>query len=209
MKSSRTPIFGPVLAAVFATATLVLLAVERGTGVPSVQAVTAELFRLLLILGAGAVLLGAVNLFTVHVGRVQRGDTEWPQSLVVLGVALVVIAAGLVDPAGRRSPLVEWIFDHVLAPGQAMLYALTAFFLAAAAYRFLRLERRGGGWLVAGAVMVMLTQMPSAQALWPAPLAGVTIWLVEAPVMAALRGALLGTALALLISGVRYLFGRM
>lgn len=209
MKSSRTPIFGPVLAAVFATATLVLLAVERGTGVPSVQAVTAELFRLLLILGAGAVLLGAVNLFSVHVGRVQRGEAEWPQSLVVLGVALVVIAAGLVDPAGRRSPLVEWIFDHVLAPGQAMLYALTAFFLAAAAYRFMRLERRGGGWLVVGAVMVMLTQMPRAQALWPTPLAGVTIWLVEAPVMAALRGALLGTALALLITGVRYLFGRM
>lgn len=209
MKPSRASLVGPVLAAVFATATFVLLAVERGTGAPSVQAATAEVFRLLLILGAGAILLGAVNLFAVHVSRVQRGDAEWPQSLVVLGVALIVIAAGLVDPAGRRSPLVEWMFDYVLAPGQAMLFALSAFFLAAAAFRFMRLERRGGGWLVAGAVMVMLTQMPQAQALWPTALADVTVWMVEAPVMAALRGALLGTALALLISGVRYLFGRM
>ena len=62
---------------------------------------------------------------------------------------------------------------------------------------------------MAGAVLGMLTQMPQAQSLWPAPLADVTVWMVEAPVMAALRGALLGTALALLISGVRYLFGRM
>ena len=209
MTPSRTSVVGPVLAAIFAASTFVLLMIARGTDLPAVQTATAEIFRMLLILGAGAVILGAVNLAAVHIGRVQRGDREWSHSLVVIGVAAIVIAAGLIDPAGRNSPVLAWVFDYVLAPGQAMLYALTAFFLAAAGYRFLRLERRGGGWLVAGAVIVLLTQMPRAHALWPPALPAVTVWLVDAPVMAALRGALLGTALALLISGVRYLFGRM
>lgn len=209
MIPSRAPIIGPVLAALFATAAFVLLAIDRGMRVPQLQNASTELFRLLLILSAGVIVLGAVNLLTVHVRRIQRGETEWPHSLLLLGAAVIVIAAGLADPAGRRSPLLVWTFEYVLAPGQAMLFALTAFFLAAAGYRFLRIGRRGGGWLVGGAVIMLLVQMPWLHSIWPAAIRDVAVWLLTAPVMAALRGALLGTALALLIAGVRYLFGRM
>ncbi|MEZ4613821.1 MAG: hypothetical protein R2838_26850 [Caldilineaceae bacterium] len=53
MTPSRTSVVGPVLAAIFAASTFVLLMIARGTDLPAVQTATAEIFRMLLILGAG------------------------------------------------------------------------------------------------------------------------------------------------------------
>ncbi|MDQ3249115.1 MAG: hypothetical protein M3Q45_07880, partial [Chloroflexota bacterium] len=90
----------------------------------------------------------------------------------------------------------------------AMLFALTAFFMAAAAYRVLRVGRTGGAWMLTGVLLMLVAQMPVASNLLPPAWAALAGWTLTYPVMATLRGALLGSALALLIAGVRFLTGR-
>lgn len=186
----------------------VLVAVDRTGLIPPLRTVTNTLYYWVLLLGAAVLLLGVFNVLWIHLKRIQRGDRGWTHSLALVAAALTVIVAGLINSAGVAAPLPQWAFTYVLFPGQATLFAMLAFFMTAAAFRFLRIGRQGGGWMLTGALLVLLTQMPGAAALWPDSLRNVTIWLVDQPVMAAMRGAVLGTSLALMIAGVRLLAGR-
>ncbi len=167
-----------------------------------------RLFAWAIVLGGVALLLGAINVAWVHLRRVQVGAPDWIGSLALLVALFVVLAAGLVDPAGTANPLVEWLFDAIIAPGQATLFALLVFFMAAAAYRYLRIGRPGGAWILVGALLMMLTQLPVASGWLPPGVANFTVWLLEQPGMAALRGALLGSSLALALVGLRMIVGR-
>jgi hypothetical protein len=153
-------------------------------------------------------LIGVLNVAAMHLWRIQTGQRDWVLSLVLLAVLLAVLAAGVISPAADNAPPLEWVFAAVIAPGQASLFALLAFFMAAAAFRYLRFDRPGGPWLLAGALIVLLAQWPLLTPLLPPAFAGFTFWLLDGPIMAALRGLLLGSGLALLVVGLRLLLGR-
>lgn len=185
-----------------------LIVLDRLLPTPTTQTVVAILYQWLLLLGGVALLLGLVNVGWLHMGRVLRGQRDWVLSLLLVAVMLAVFVAGVVNPAGPASPLLTWVFDNVLAPGQLALFALLALVMAAAAYRFVHVGQPGGVWLLAGLLLVLVVQMPMSSAWLPAWLVGATFWFVDTPVMAALRGALLGSGIALLIVGLRLLLGR-
>lgn len=90
-----------------------------------------------------------------------------------------------------------------MAPGQATLYALTGIFLLSAAYHFLRIDRPGGLWILAGALLMLSVQTPFLYRLLPDALVDLVDWLLSWPVMAAMRGVLLGGALAVLFISLR------
>jgi hypothetical protein len=158
-----------------------------------------------LLLSAFALLLGTINVAWVHVRHVLAGNPGWPQSLLLVVALAVVLVTGLFSTTGVRSPLVELLFDAIIAPGQATLFALLAFFMAAAAYRYLRIGRPGGVWLLAGVLLVFAVQMPIANAVLPSAIANLVNWVVDVPAMSALRGALLGSSFALVIVAIRFL----
>ena len=120
----------------------------------------------------------------------------------------VILAAGVINPAGANAPVLTWVFDSLVAPGQMAIFALLVFFMAAAAYRFLRINRPGGAWMLAGALIVLVAQWPLATQWLPPAFAAATFWLLDAPVMAALRGLLLGSGIALLVIGLRLVLGK-
>lgn len=202
--------FSPLhlILALLTLAAFVLVGVERLGLAPGLQPAMALLYQWLMLLGGVALLVGAVNVVWLHLRRIQQGQQEWMLSLVLLAVLLPTFVAGIVNPAGARSPLLQWVFDSVVAPGQAALFALLIFFMAAATYRFLRVGRAGGAWLLVGALLVIAVQMPAATAWLPAGWVDATFWFVDAPVTAAVRGLLLGSALAMLVAGLRLLLGR-
>jgi hypothetical protein len=160
------------------------------------------------LLGGVTLLLGVVNVLWLHIRRIALGEREWGLSLVLVAVLIAVASAGLLSPAGATSPLLEWVFDAVIAPGQAALFALLVFFMAAAAFQYLRIGRRGGAWLLAGFLLILAVQTPFAAAWLPPESAAMANWFLNAPVMAALRGVLLGGSLALLVVSLRLLLGR-
>lgn len=186
----------------------ILIALDRAELVPAIHPLVLVLYRWFIILSAFGLLLGVGHLLQVHLRRVLQGEAEWGLSLLLVATALATLVAGLLQSSGVTSPLVEWIFDTFLAPGAATLYALVIFFMAAAAYRYLRITAPGGGWMLAGTLLMLLLQMPISTTLLPTMFGDNMAWLLQAPVMATFRGALLGSALALILIGIRYLLGR-
>lgn len=172
------------------------------------RSVTVTLYEWALLLGAFALLVGSFNIAIVHLRRIQDGHADWILSLVLLVVLTTVVAVGLLDRSGTAGPLLEWVYDHLIFPVQSTLFALLIFFLAAAAYRYLRIERPGGRWLLAGVLSMFLIQIPLSQSILAESVRDIFFWLIEWPVMAAFRGALLGMALALLIVAIRSLLGQ-
>ena len=191
----------------------ILIVLVRSGTLPFAQPLVSVLYEWTVTLAGFALVLGIVSVLWVHLQRVRSGGQGWAHSLVLIVTLLIIFVAGLINPAGSDttgvdSPMAQWIFDHLLAPGQATLFALLAFFMAAAAFRYLRIGRTGGAWMLAGALITLLAQMPiSANLLSPA-VGSLADWLLTYPVMATLRGLLLGSALALLIGSVRFLLGR-
>lgn len=186
----------------------ILIALDRSGVAPLLHGIVATLYEWLLLLASFAILLGIAHLLITHLRRIQQGQTDWTYSLLLVTACSAVFVAGLLQPSGVTSPTVEWIFDALIAPGQATLYAVLFFFLAAAAYQLLRVTQPAGRWMLAGALIMLVTQMPASR-LWLPPTWGAWVnWLLQVPAMATVRGALLGSTLALLFFGMRFLLGR-
>jgi hypothetical protein len=186
-------------------AILLILGIDRFVEITALRPLAIMIYEWGILLSAFALLLGAFNVAWVHVRRVVAGAQGWLQSLLLVVAMAVVLATGLFSTAGVRAPLVEMLFDAIIAPGQATLFALLAFFMAAAAYRYLRIGRPGGVWLLAGVLLVFAVQIPVVNAIMPTAFANLVNWVVDVPAMAALRGALLGSGFALVIVAIRYL----
>ncbi len=184
-----------------------LLIVLDRTGIaPLLQPITGTLYAWGILLAAFSLLLGVFNVGWVHLQRIFLGETHWPHSIALVAALVVVLASGLLSPFGAESSLTEWLFDAIIAPGQATLFALLAFFMLAAAYRLLRVGRNGGGWMLAGALLMLTAQAPAAGVWMPPALARFTGWALDVPVMATLRGALMGGSLALTLVAIRHMF---
>lgn len=173
---------------------------------PSLRGTTTRLYLWGIILAAVAIVLGVLNVGWIHVQRVLTGERYWLHSAALVSALLAVLIGGLLNPAGIHSPLVDWIFQAIIAPGQATLFALLAFFMASAAFLFLRADRPGGGWMLVGALLMLTAQVPVSNVWMPSGIVESVSWALEVPGMATLRGALLGSSIAAIVVGVRFLY---
>ncbi len=157
-----------------------------------------------IILAGFAVFIGIVNLFQVHVKKIQKKQKGFFYSLVLLISLLVTILVGLVKPGQM-----EIIFTTVQIPVEASLMALLAVTLTYASIRLLR--RRFNLLSVVFLVTALLILLGTAPLPFVGDIPGLSDWLRPfiAQVMAAAgaRGILLGVALGTLTTGLRILFG--
>ncbi len=188
--------------------------------VPAIAALRPYLVRVAVIVAAFAMLLGALNLASVHLNRLFRQRPGWAYSLVLLIVLVAILAIGLVQglvALTSGQPLVQaytggvmmLVYQYLLIPIQTALAALLPFFLAFAAYRTLRVQRTartvlGAFVFLATAILVLLGQIPLLNQAW---LAAVRDWIVRVPAMAGMRGILLGVALGITATALRVLIG--
>lgn len=218
--SSPRPIRTNWIFVILLIAALLFVVAGRIGGAPVLTTLRSVGFEWVLLLAGVALLLGVVNVIWLHIRRIALGQRDWALSLVLVAVLIAVAGAGLLNPIGASSPLIEWAFDAIIAPGQAALFAMLVFFMAAAAFQYLRIGRRGGGWMLLGFLVIWLVQTPLdpipwlasglQQSLWlPLDLTVAANWFLNTPIMAALRGVLLGGALALVVVGLRLLLGRL
>lgn len=64
----------------------------------------------------------------------------------------------------------------------------------------------GGGWMLAGALLFLILQMPMLNAVLPVGMSSFAGWVLDVPAMAVFRGVLLGGSIALVLTGVRLAF---
>lgn len=175
---------------------------------PLLQAVGTYLIDTVVVVAAFALLLGLINVFRVHARSIRERRPGRIFSVVLLASMLIVLVLGLVpfpgQPSGPSQPGVQWIFENVQAPIQASLSALLVFFIVTAAYRLLRVRNAESAVMLAVALMVLAGQ--ATIGLVPV-LPELKDWILDVPVMAGVRGILLGVVLGILLTSIRLLLG--
>lgn len=167
------------------------------------------------IIAAFALFLGLINVFRVHARKIRENPSKSLYSFVLLLAMFAVLFPGLLlvqsDGAsdtpqilGPSQPIVQWLFENVQAPIQASLSALLVFFLITAAYRLLRLRSAESVVMLLVVLLVLVGQV--AIGLVPV-LVNIKDWILDVPVMAGVRGILLGVALGAVLTGIRLLLG--
>ena len=102
---------------------LAVLIVDRVGIAPTLGTALSVGYQWLMLLAGVALLIGAANVLALHLWRVQTGQRDWVLSLILVAVMVAVFVAGVVNPGGGSGPLLNWVFDALVAPAQAALFA--------------------------------------------------------------------------------------
>jgi hypothetical protein len=190
-----------VILSVIAVAAALIVLLDFFIDYPVVNRAGAILTDGAIILTAFAMILGLFNLLSVHAERIQKHDSSWVYSAVLVLGLLMVLFFGF---GGQESAPVKWIFRYVYSPLQATIFSLLAFFVVSAAYRAFRIRNWETALFVLAGVIVLLGQVPVGELIWGG-LPALKDWLLAVPVTAGVRGIILGVALGTIIAGLRIL----
>jgi len=167
------------------------------------------LLRWAVLLAAASVLIGLVNLLSVHWIRVDRQTKGWPYSAVLIFFLVVSLALGLFF--GPDFELMFLLFDYVRIPVETALYALMAVALLVAGFRMISKRRDVFSTVFIGsAVLVLLANSPlligGASGL-AAMFRNLGVWVAQVWATAGARGVILGVALGATATGLRIIMG--
>ena len=174
-----------------------------------IRAISGAMLQLVAITVAVTVLIGILNLLSVHLGRIGQRKGGWGYSIVLVISMLAVIILTILERANILSgspSITTLLLENVQVSIESALAGLLLFALVYGAYRVLRNRLTGWGVLFTLALLIIL------MAALPLPgfqlLSNVRDWLMDVPVSAGARGILLGIALATVVTGVRVLTGQ-
>jgi hypothetical protein len=173
---------------------------------PGLEFISDTLLRWAIILAGFALLIGVINLLSVHVGKLRAWKKDSFFSLVlIIAFVAAVVAAGISTPTGSAA---MWIFQNIQLPVEASLMAILVITLA---YSCMRLLRRRSGLLPIIFVVttfVVLIGLAPIYAYGDVPvLSSLRGWISQVPAMAGARGILIGVALGIVATGLRVLIG--
>jgi len=114
-----------------------------------------------------------------------------------------MLLAGFLGGRDRES-LFQNLFNAVLLPVQATMFALLAFYLASAAFRAFRTRSVDATVLLASAVVVMIGRLDDGSTLGIPTLAR---WILDGPNLVAKRAILIGVGLGMTSTALKILLG--
>jgi hypothetical protein len=164
-------------------------------------------------LAAFALLIGVLNLVTVHWHKLQAGNSKSVYSgVLIISLLATIVVTAWNGPTGSWS---LWILNHIQIPIEASLVAMLAILLAYTAARMLRYRVNGMTILFIAVIVIIL--------LGTAPLYGTSkvtalkdvsslfkqlaSWISQTWATGGARGILLGVALGTIAAGLRILLG--
>ena len=156
------------------------------------------------ILAGFAILIGVVNLFIVHLGKIRGKKKGSAYSLLLMLALITTFLFGLVSPAH-----VGIVFTTIQLPVEASLMALPAVTLTYASIRLLR--NRFNLFSVIFLITALLILLGTAPLPLLGDIPGISDWvrpfISHVIATSGARGILLGVALGTLTTGLRILFG--
>jgi len=159
----------------------------------------------LTIIVAFALFLGFINVISVHLNRINTNKPGIIYSVVLLLSLAFTLIVGF-STGGPNSISSRAMFEYVLQPLEATIFALLALFIATAAFRAFRIRNLETFFFVLFGVIVLLGQIPLSIYLWP-EFPVIKDWILNVPTLAGVRGILLGVALGTIATGLRILMG--
>lgn len=158
------------------------------------------LLQATVLLTAVGLLLASVRLTVRHILQIRRS----PPSIALVAGFVLALAVGLL-PEGFEGGAGAWVYQWLLGPGLAAVFALLPIFLVYALWRHLRLRDAGMVLFTFGLLVVLLAQTPWLAAKIPA-LAMVRHNLLVGLGAAVFRGVLIGLAVSLVLAALSRLF---
>lgn len=178
----------------------------------------------LAVIGAFALVLGLGSIVLHHVEKIKRKQEHWPYSWVTLVSIVVVAFIGLFGGMEGKGPLpvepkvmlfgksltikysLQTIYDNIMTPLGATMFALLAFFMASAAYRAFRARTMEATLLLVSAAIVMIGVVPLGHLISP-KLPYLAQWILDVPNTATQRGILFGVGLGIAATSLKILLG--
>jgi len=158
-----------------------------------------------LILFVFASVIAVDSLVRHHILKISRKTKGWGYSIVYLGAAVFMILAAVFSGT-REGSFYMKLFNYALAPMQATMFAILAFYMASASYRAFRAKSTEATMLLVSAFIVMLGLIPQGAAIWSG-LPKVSEWLLVIPNMAAKRGITFGIGLGITATSLKIILG--
>jgi len=181
--------------------------------VPALDKVQALMLQWAVILAALALLVGVLNLFSVHWRKIKAGNA----SSFYSGVLIVSLIAtiGITAWSGPTGSWSLWILNHIQIPIEASLVALLAIVLAYSAARMFRYRLNFMTVVFITVVVILLlgttplygTSKVSALNDISTLFQKLASWISQTWATAGARGILLGVALGTIAAGLRILLG--
>lgn len=163
------------------------------------------------LLAAAALLMGLVNIVSVHWRKLSLQEEGWIYSAVLILSFFVTLVIALLPPLGPSNPTALFIFNHLQLPIESSLMALLSISLVIAGFRLVQRRRNVFSLIFVGtALFIMIGTAPwivgSQSALFLA-LSDVRAWITQVWAAGGARGILLGVALGATATGLRVLMG--
>ncbi len=200
----------PVSTAVAIGVGIIVLA---GYFIPSFINIRFILLRTGLVLSAVALLVGIINLITVHLRKLGADNENSGYSLILIIALLTTLVIGIIDMVqtylvGKPNfQMTSWIFTNIQLPIETSLLAVTAVSLTYAAASILR--KRMDLFSIIFFFVILLVLLGSFS-IPPATLPFLHVirdWILRVPALGGARGLLLGIALGTITTGIRILMG--
>jgi hypothetical protein len=206
----KNKIKSPVSAAIAIGVGIVVLA---GYFIPSITNIRFILLRTGLVLSAVALLVGIINLLSVHFKKMGSDDENSGYSLILVISLIITLIVGVIDMvqtyvSGQPNfQMTNWVFTNIQLPIETSLLAVTAVSLTYAASNILR--KRMDLFSITFFLVIILVMLGSFS-IPPATLPflhAIREWIVRVPALGGARGLLLGIALGTITTGIRILMG--
>jgi hypothetical protein len=189
------------------------IVVLAGYFIPSITNIRFILLRTGLVLAAMALLLGIINLLSVHFRKLGAESENSGYSLILVISLLATLGVGIFDMVqtylvGKPNfQITSWIFTYIQLPIETSLLAVTAVSLTYAAASILR--KRLDLFSIIFFFVILLVLLGSFS-IPPATLPFLQVirnWILRVPALGGARGLLLGIALGTITTGIRILMG--
>jgi hypothetical protein len=157
------------------------------------------------ILTAVALLVGVVNLVSVHWRKISKEETGWVYSItLVISLVITVLVLGITGPTSAWS---LWIFNNIQIPIESSLMAILAVVLVLAVARMFSRRLNIFTIIFVLTIFVVLIGSITIPFINIPGLREIRAWVMQVWAMAGARGILLGVALGTIATGLRVIMG--
>lgn len=170
------------------------------------------------VVGAVALVLGIVSLLSIHFAKISRRQPGYAYSYILVFFFFIMAASGFLPSGVNLGNLLGHggreegsffinLYNYVLTPVQATMFALLAFFIASAAFRAFRARSVIATLLLLTAVIVMVGRVPIGPFVLGDWISDLADWIMAVPNAAAKRAVIVGVGLGILSLSLKMVLG--
>jgi len=182
----------------------VIMFVQYFISHPAANAIYSSILDWWQIIFAFTLFVGIAGFIKISLKSISRRK-DTPYRLIALTGLILMPVLALIGGTAFGSPFL-WAFENMLAPLQATVFSLLAFFVASASFRGFHARSIPATILLLTALIVLLGRVPISDMISES-FPKLTFWIQNYPSMTARRAILIGIGLGSMTTALRVILG--